>query len=176
MVPVYKNIRIFIKKLTSLIASIMDRYKRGSDEHNSMVKYNEKGIRIMKKPKLQKHTDNPNCSCIFCKSACPSCGSKDIKIGFLPRFEYSYPEDDCIDITHDINTLELHCDKCNAFFLYDEEDIDANYKSIVKEVFNALDLADAYCIRKDEKGKISSEKWDIVQESDTQIKLNNRKE
>ena len=130
----------------------------------------------MKKSKLQKHTDNPDCDCFFCKSACPTCGAKDIKISFLPRFEFSFPEDDYIEISHDIDTLELICFECDSYFLYDEQNEGDEYKSLAKEIFDALDLADSYSVKKDKSGKINTRKWDICIKSDNTLEMNSRKE
>ena len=103
--------------------------------------------------------------CIFCTSACPECGSTNVRVKYKVKFEYDNDTEDQIVIHCDHGGIELKCFDCDESFksLYHNEIL--KLRDAIKNQLGLSTFTTMFCENEsDENGKIKFrvEKKDLV--------------
>ena len=66
-------------------------------------------------------TDHVDCTCIFCNSKCPECGSTDIRISYRPQFECDNDTENELVFSQIDDQISVECNECGAWIEDSEE-------------------------------------------------------
>ncbi len=82
-----------------------------------------------------------DCSCIFCKSKCPKCGSTQVAVTVRLEYEYSNKRRDHITVLKAGDGLKLKCRACGARLALGEGlGTDRSLRPLIRAIFEAMEL------------------------------------